>query len=351
MTPGWILFVALVGAVLGALGYFAWTKRFALGAGWKVSRNALFEEMSDGVIVLDAQNRIADVNAAALNMLDARDAQWVGRGAMPLEKVIPASLLHSNVPTQSDVEVRNANGEARFLNVRLAPLTKNNPQRGRLMILQDITERKRTEQALERMNRQLQLQLAEIQTLQATLKEQATRDPLTGLFNRRFLLEMLGKELNQSARTRRPVGVILMDIDHFKSFNDTYGHAAGDVMLKALSDWLRAKTRRGDLVCRYGGEEFLVVMTGAPASVCRKRAQEWCDGFRELRIWHEDTLLHATLSLGAATSPTHGATPEDLIHAADMAMYAAKQAGRDCVRSPEDADGGLELSASQRQTA
>lgn len=333
----------ILGAAAGALGYFVWTRRYALGAGWQVSRNALFEQMSDGVIVLDAQNRIADINTAALNMLDARGAQWIGQAAAP-EHQLHAALLQSALPPQSDVEVRDAHGETRFLNVRVTPLSRGKTRGGRLLILHDITERKRNEQTLERLNHQLQTQLAEIQALQTTLQEQATRDPLTGLYNRRFLVEMLSKELRQSARTRLPVSVVMLDLDHFKSFNDTCGHAAGDTLLKALSDWLRAKTRRGDLVCRYGGEEFLVVMPGASAAVCVKRAQEWCDGFRELRIWHESALLRATISLGVATSPAHGATPEDLIYAADMAMYAAKEAGRDCVRSPEQIASDSEFS-------
>lgn len=344
MNLEWIVLALLVGILIGLAGYLVWTRRHALGAGWKVSRNALFEKMSDGVIVLDAQNRIADINSAALGMLGARSAQWIGQSAAPLEQALPAALLQSRAPAQNDVQVHNARGEARILNVRVAPLDEGKPHGGRLMILQDITERKHNEQALERMNRQLQVQLAEIQALQVSLQEQATRDPLTGLYNRRFLLEMLSKELKQSARTQRPVSVVMMDIDRFKSFNDMYGHAAGDVMLTTLSDWLRTRTRRGDLVCRYGGDEFLVVLSGMPQDVCLRRAQEWCETFRELRFWHEDTLLHTTLSLGVSTAPTHGATPEELIHSADMGMYAAKEAGRDCVRAPEDADMRLESS-------
>lgn len=351
MNLEWLV-LALFGVILiGLTGYLVWTRRYASGAGWKVSRNALFEKMSDGVIVLDTQDRIADINSAALGMLGAPGTQWIGQSAAPLEQVLSPALLQSKLPAQNDIQVHNAQGQARILNVRIAPLDESKPQSGRLMILQDITERKHNEQALERMNRQLQVQLAEIQALQVSLQEQATRDPLTGLYNRRFLLEMLGKELKQSARTRRPVSVVMIDIDRFKSFNDTYGHAAGDVMLTALSDWLRTRTRRGDLVCRYGGEEFLVVMPGTPSEACLRRAQEWCAAFRELRIWHDDALLHTTLSLGVATSPAHGAMPEDLIHTADMAMYAAKEAGRDCVRAPQDVESRLESSGMLREVA
>ncbi len=343
MNGEWMLLWFGLGAGVGALGFLIWTRRNAADAGWKVSRDVLFEQMSDGVIVLDAQNRVAAANDAALDMLEARGAPWLGRNVGALAAGILAALLQADAPTPQDIEIRRADGETRFLNARLAPLPADKPQYGRLMLLQDITERKRNEQALERMNRQLQIQLTEIQALQATWQEQATRDPLTGLYNRRFLLKALGKELSQSSRTRRPISVIMLDVDQFKSFNDTYGHAAGDAILKTLSEWLRGKTRRGDLVCRYGGEEFLVIMPGAPAEVSLRRAQEWCDNFRQVCVWYEGAALRTTLSLGAATSPTHGATPEDLIHAADMAMYAAKQAGRDCVRSPEQAEAEPEL--------
>lgn len=345
-----ILLVLLIFAA-GALTFVLWKQHSAPASGWKISRRVLFEKMSDGVIVFDAQNRIADINSAALEMLDARGATWIGQTAELLLQALPATLFQAALPAQADAQVRNAKGEARFLNARLLKLNEQKLPSGRLLLLQDITERKRNEQALERMNQQLQMQIAEIQALQAILQEQATRDSLTGLYNRRFMLEMLNRELKQSARTRLPVSVIMLDIDHFKSFNDTYGHAAGDAMLRALSDWLRTKTRRGDLVCRYGGEEFLVVMPGAPAPVALQRAQEWCDGFRELHIWHEEMLLHSTLSLGTATAPTHGATSEDLIHAADMGMYAAKQAGRDCVRGPEEYASGAELNELIRQAA
>lgn len=351
MNFEWMIFAFLLGAACGALVWLGWARRYLPGAGWKVSRDALFEQMSDGVIVLDAQNRVVDVNDAALTMLDARGAQWLGREIVALQENLAPHLLPADASTQQDLKVRGADGATRFLNTRAMPLNQDPARRGRLILLHDVTARKRNEQALERLNAQLQARLAEIQALQTTLQEQATRDPLTGLYNRRFLLEILDRELKQSARTRRPISVILLDVDHYKAINDTYGHAAGDAALKMLGEWLRVKTRRGDLVCRYGGDEFLVAMFGASAEVGLRRAQEWCDGFREMRVWYEGAALHITLSLGVATSPTHGATSEDLIHAADMAMYAAKQAGRDCVRSPEQADSELELNELALQAA
>ncbi len=143
---------------------------------------------------------------------------------------------------------------------------------------------------------------------------------------------MLAKQLNHAARAHQPLSVVLLDIDHFKSFNDLYGHYAGDMMLKTLASWLQSKTRRSDFICRFGGEEFVIVMPDTNLKASQQRAQEWCAGYRELHVWYEEKLLHTTLSLGVAAFPEHGTTPDDLIHSADLAMYAAKQAGRDCVR-------------------
>lgn len=301
-----------------------------------VARDLLVEQMNDGVIVLDAQNRIVDVNRAALEILGVKDRRWIGQPAEHVLGKLAAWTTVANDSLQGDAELTSADGSSRYLNIRLSPLSAYRKHSGRLLILQDITERKRDEHALHAMNRQLQKQLEEIKILQATLQDQATRDPLTGLYNRRFLREILLKELAQAARTLRPLSLIVLDVDHFKSFNDTYGHLAGDIMLKAMANWLCTKTRRGDLICRYGGEEFIILLPGTSLETSTQRAQEWCEGIRELHIWHEDMLLHTTLSLGVAASPLHGTTPDELLHAADMAMYAAKEAGRDCVRVAEE---------------
>ncbi|OQY82614.1 MAG: hypothetical protein B6D41_18070 [Chloroflexi bacterium UTCFX4] len=315
----------LLGGIAGAGILFWWLGR-------QMPRAALFKDWNDGVIALDARNRIADVNAAALEMFDARAAQWLGQTA---DRVLPpalAALLQTRATRRAEIEIPAEAQRARCVNARYVSLSKHARHGGAFILLQDITEHKRSAQTLERMNRQLQTQAAEIQTLQTALQAQATRDPLTDLYNRRFFLELLDKELKFAARVRLPVSVIMLDLDHFQSLNDTHGRAAGDALLKALGDWLRAKTRRGDLICRYDGDKFLVAMSGAPMRAGLRRAQEWRDQCRALRVQHNDLTLQTTISLGAATAPARGATAENLIHAAESAMYAAKQAGRDCAR-------------------
>lgn len=188
----------------------------------------------------------------------------------------------------------------------------------------ELQERQRVEDALR-------TKLAEIGHLQLQLREQAIRDPLTQLFNRRYLEETLDRELLRARREHSPLAVVMMDIDHFKQLNDTYSHAAGDHVLQALADLLRQHSRGGDVACRYGGEEFLMVLPKASLDDAYRRADYWRQAFAALRVPHKGQTLQATLSLGVACYPIHAETPENLIHAADVALYAAKSNGRNQV--------------------
>jgi len=179
----------------------------------------------------------------------------------------------------------------------------------------------------------LALALANLK-LRETLKNQAIRDPLTGLFNRRYLEETMDRELHRSKRLKAPLGVVMMDLDHFKDFNDSLGHGAGDVLLSALAHVITAGVRTEDIVCRYGGEEFLLVMPGASLETTRERAENVRQAVKALRVKYQDRSLKApTISLGVAIFPDHGSTAEEVIAAADAALYRAKEAGRDRVES------------------
>jgi len=167
--------------------------------------------------------------------------------------------------------------------------------------------------------------------LQKELEEQAIRDSLTGLYNRRFLDETLSRELSRAERDKYSVSVVMLDLDHFKNFNDSYGHDVGDLMLKQLGKMLTSQVRAGDIACRYGGEEFVVVMPKASLSVARQRANDWRIKFESQEIEYEGEVLNATLSAGVAVYPLHGTTSEEIVRRADQAMYAAKAAGRNQV--------------------
>ena len=171
--------------------------------------------------------------------------------------------------------------------------------------------------------------------LQKELEEQAIRDSLTGLYNRRFLDETLSRELSRAERDKYSVSIVMLDLDHFKVFNDTYGHDVGDMMLKQLGKLLTAQVRAGDIACRFGGEEFVVVMPKASLSVAKQRANDWRMKFESQILIHEGEVLNATLSAGVAVYPLHGTTSEEIIRKADQAMYAAKAAGRNLVMTAE----------------
>ena len=168
--------------------------------------------------------------------------------------------------------------------------------------------------------------------LKETLRQQSIRDGLTGLFNRRYMEEILEREINKAESENKSVGVIMFDIDHFKEFNDLAGHDSGDALLRELGALLNNNTRGGDVVCRYGGEEFLSVLPDISIEDARLRAEEVRLAVKELLVYHlGKPLAKCTLSLGVAAFPKNGLTAEALLKAVDNALYRAKKEGRDRV--------------------
>jgi diguanylate cyclase (GGDEF)-like protein/PAS domain S-box-containing protein len=169
--------------------------------------------------------------------------------------------------------------------------------------------------------------------LREKLREQATRDPLTGLFNRRHLEDSLSRELHRARRRESPLCIAMLDLDHFKNFNDNFGHQAGDLLLRELGQVLREKLRKSDIACRYGGEEFVIVMPDSSLVDTCQRVEEIRVLVKKLEIRYGEQLLGTiTISAGiAGTREYGGITIREFLHAADTALYAAKQAGRDRV--------------------
>jgi diguanylate cyclase (GGDEF)-like protein len=168
--------------------------------------------------------------------------------------------------------------------------------------------------------------------LRESLREMSIRDPLTGLFNRRYMEETLNRELSLAARNRAEVAVLVIDVDHFKAFNDSHGHDAGDAILGAVGEVPRRYSRISDVACRFGGEEFIVIPPSCTLDDVRLRADELRRRVSALRVPYRGIDLSGpTISCGVAAYPQHGATPQELIHIADGALYAAKRGGRDRV--------------------
>ena len=178
---------------------------------------------------------------------------------------------------------------------------------------------------------QLALAVANLK-LRESLRNQSIRDPLTSLFNRRYLEETLERELRRAERSQGKLGVVMMDLDQFKQFNDTFGHDAGDLLLREFGRLLQSMVRGGDVACRYGGEEFVLVMPDADADVTRERADRIREAVKHLFVSYRGQSVGAvSVSAGIAVFPEHGVTGSALVQAADAALYRAKNAGRDRV--------------------
>ncbi|PKO33848.1 MAG: PAS domain S-box protein [Betaproteobacteria bacterium HGW-Betaproteobacteria-7] len=200
-----------------------------------------------------------------------------------------------------------------------------------LGISRSNAERRAAEAQLRAINERLRQQLDEIQQLQAALQEQAVRDSLTGCFNRRYLDETLERELWRARREGYPLAVVILDLDHFKQINDTYGHLAGDEVLRVLAERLRDDIRHEDVLCRYGGEEFVILMPRMPLVIAAERAERWRASIAAIRVRFGSFELRFTSSAGVAAYPDHARMPDDLMQCADVALYQAKDAGRNRV--------------------
>ncbi len=179
--------------------------------------------------------------------------------------------------------------------------------------------------------KQVSIALASLR-LKEQLRSQSIRDPLTGLFNRRYIEETFEREISRAARNKVALSIIMMDIDYFKKINDQHGHEAGDAVLKNLGAILRKHTRTEDIACRYGGEEFVICLPGADAGVVVARAEELRKKMERIVFHHDGAEIgHVTTSLGVSVYPDHADNTADLIKAADKALYKAKRSGRNRV--------------------
>ncbi|GII05433.1 diguanylate cyclase [Planobispora takensis] len=337
-----------------------------------VARDRVFDMIGDTVVTVDAAGRILDLNAAAERML-RRLRPGLPERLAGLSMVDLLGTLPSPEGGQSEVTFTDAAGcevdlevhssvlydrrgghagwavitrDVTALNRQRRELERANArlraQRGelkeanaRLHDKQDELERTNTrlrdkQEELESGNARLRVQLRTIELLRADLAEQAARDALTGLHNRRHLMRHLTSAMTE-ADDDRPLSLALLDIDHFKQVNDRYGHRAGDEVLVAFAELLGRQVRRSDLVARYGGEEFVVVFAGANAEQARARMDALRERLAGRPVEAGGHPLTVTFSAGVATA-TPGISADDLLHAADQALYAAKHGGRNQIR-------------------
>ena len=216
----------------------------------------------------------------------------------------------------------------------------------------DASALQRTQRFAVSVAEQVSLAFANLM-LRETLKYQSVRDPLTGLFNRRHMEEFLARELLRANRNHKPLAVFMIDLDHFKQFNDSFGHEAGDILLREVGALLSSQIRGGDIACRYGGEEFLIILMDANLDAARQRAETLREQVRGLQVHHRGQILRqVTISLGIAAYPDHGTSAQEMINAADKALYRAKTGGRDrIVVAGAATDGEVQPTGSDPVTA
>ena len=287
-----------------------------------LARSTLVENIPVGVIVMDAKDRIVDINPSAKILMQVDDTV-MGQESQSVFASYHRIFHASNDPDpiSKEVEINDKHVDVHVIPLRNQEGTYN----GRILTLQDITERKLA-------NERLQAQLAEIASLHNQLHEQAIRDPLTGLFNRRYMSNVLERETHRAERHQRPLSILMIEIDDFKKVNDTFGHDAGDITLKAIAGLIRSNTRTDDIPCRFGGDEFVLILSETPleaAATCAERLRETTS---TLRLDHEgNSISGLTLSIGIAMFPQHGNNIISTLRAADIAMYQAKQTGKNRV--------------------
>jgi diguanylate cyclase (GGDEF)-like protein/PAS domain S-box-containing protein len=283
----------------------------------------LFEAAQDEILILDAKTgMIEDVNPYLIKMLGYSREEFVKKKLWEVGafKDIEASkdafevLQDSEYIRYEDLPLKTKDG--RLVQVEfVSNIYLVGDQKVIQCDIRDITERKQAQDALLKS--------------QALLREQSVRDHLTGLFNRRYMEETLERELLRATRKQLSMGMIMLDMDDLKRFNDTWGHAAGDEILRGLGNLLLRQVRGEDIACRYGGDEFVLILPDASSQVTRQRAELICKYARDFHLQFDGQSLAAvTLAPGVAVFPEHGTTSTGLLRAVDAALYRAKREGR-----------------------
>jgi diguanylate cyclase (GGDEF)-like protein/PAS domain S-box-containing protein len=297
-----------------------------------VAKQIVFDTMQEGMLVIDQQFRLVEMNASAEKLLQTERNAAIGKPVVPLlHKWQHLMGKWQQVLSQTGQQTMQ-DEEGRTYSMRIKPLAVSaGKANGWLVTWNEITELANAEQLLVETNHQLQEQLAEIEALQAELKQQVIRDPLTNLYNRRFLMETLPTDIARARRKRYTICFLMFDIDGFKQLNDQYGHPEGDLVLTQLAQLCKTMSRDDDYIIRMGGEEFMIVMVDIAKSVALTRAEDFCRAVAAYEFSGNKGSHHITISIGVAAYPEDDRDAQMVIRMADEALYRAKAVGKNCV--------------------
>ncbi len=339
ITPTPVLMYILFFVVMGFLvNYFFGLFEISMNENKKLT--AAVEQSSGSIVILGLNQTIEYVNHRFCEITGFTPDELIGKRPRDILdlKFSEAQIIELWATLKAGKEWKGETHLTSKSGTPLVELTSATPLKDDLgnitkylVFGEDITERNRSEQAIKQANIELKKQLIQIQTLQQELKEQTLRDPLTGLHNRRFFDEVIEREFERVQRDAVPITIMMLDMDHFKSINDTYGHAAGDLVLKAAATALTDSIRPFDFCCRFGGEEFILVLPGLSPEFAESRANYFRQILEKLTIPWQNQSIQVTASFGIAITPDHATSPSQLLHLADVAMYQSKLAGRNRV--------------------
>ena len=294
-----------------------------------IARDKVIEHIPEMVFVLDEKERIVDANAVAQKWLGKSLEEIIGGDPIDVFRDWPQLLQRFFFMEYTREEVEIPGNPPRILETIMTPIFNSDSKlEGRVILAYDITDRKNLEKKLQTLNEFLQVQLEENKRLSQQLQEQAIRDPLTGVYNRRYFSEALDNETFRAMREHIPFSLVILDVDHFKRINDTYGHKCGDLILKSLAQFLHDNIRRSDIICRFGGEEFVILMPDANIESAYERTETFRKQFEAMMHAYEGRKIHSTFSAGIASFPIHSTSGESLLGMADLALYQSKAQGR-----------------------
>jgi len=306
----------------------------------------LAENMSDLVWKADAKMRFTYINDADRRLRGFEREEVLGRSIAealtPEGKAILTDLVQERRSVEAsdrrgvalayDIPMRRKNGGQIWMEISTTPFYDGEGKiAGFQGVGRDISERKMRESEFLESHFAMEEQLIDVSKRKSELEMQVVRDPLTQVYNRRYLDETLPRELSRARREAYPVAIIMIDLDHFKHVNDQYGHAAGDHVLKGFAALLTRGARDSDMVCRYGGEEFVVIMPRLTAERALERVEAWRVEQQAMTLSYIEHEISITLSAGIAVYPDNGDTSELLLARADAMLYCSKNQGRNCI--------------------
>jgi diguanylate cyclase (GGDEF)-like protein/PAS domain S-box-containing protein len=298
-----------------------------------IAHELLFENINDGVIVFNDKKKMVDMNPGAEKLIGMKFSELISKDDSVAAKCRAMCGDRFSETENSRFEIVSPFNNRAWLNVSISPLrSKRGVFLGWVAIMEDITLRKETEKELQRINHRLAKQLDENRQLEKQLREQASRDAMTGVYNRAHLKESLAVEISYAKEQNYPLSIVMIDVDKFKTINDTYGHKTGDDVLIALGKFLLEKTRDSDFVSRFGGDEFVLFLPNMSGEAAFHRAESWRMNCKKITLNENNDEVEVTISIGIAVFPESGTTIDVLLAEADRALYLAKQSGRDCTK-------------------